>query len=408
MESIKIINLKVTKVQETETETDSGITNKWTYTLQDDDKTETITLKTSLQRKIKLGNTIDVKFCNDQTTLEVTVTNEAEALTEIIDEQGLMDKVVEKIEKHPELAEIVKGKLAEYNNLKDKKEALGKLLEKAKAAKEEPDFDDYAKQIEENEINLDKKKDAPKDKEHCPFHYRDGLCSNSQMERPFCAGIDNCPVWNEPAEKEKPKSKKQQELSGWPELPELELPIITANPGYMIKGKIEVKTIGTADTWEEEFLVDDIEDITLNLDRFNNALKAGEKEREIVNILNHKFVKTHRWSKQNLVSNDDGSDTWQCEDCLKEIKFRIGDSLQYEGCKPKKSKKPAKKKVPPGTPSKKKELASEKKPAKKWREPSATSPRGQALQRLRNRADDMTLKPTEDEIQEEKNNPKEE
>lgn len=147
-ETIRIINLKVTNVQETETETDSGTTNKWTYTLQDEEKENTVTLKSDTERKITLGDTLDIKIGNEQTTLDIHITNEAEALTDIIDEQGLMDKVIEETEKHPELANIVKDRLAEYHKLTDQKEALRKLLKDAKAAEKE-------------ELDMSKKKVPP-------------------------------------------------------------------------------------------------------------------------------------------------------------------------------------------------------------------------------------------------------
>ena len=140
MEKIRIRDLKVTKKQETETETDSGITNKWTYTLQDEEKENTITLKTSDERKICLGDTLDITLSNDQMTLDIHVENEAEALTDIIDDQGLMDKVVEE------------------------KEALKKILDKAKAAEADEAAEKGSPRAPSKKKGPTKKKTTPKKK----------------------------------------------------------------------------------------------------------------------------------------------------------------------------------------------------------------------------------------------------
>jgi len=235
---IKLRNMKVTKVQETETETEDQTSIKYTYTLQDDDKENTLTLKCNMHKKIHLGEELDISITNDQTKLDVHV--EAEKLTDIITKKGLMDKVVEKIEKRPELADKVKDKLKEYNDLKDQKEALGEKLEKAKAAEKEkePDLNkkkDAIKAGQKNqkripdtiiptEDDTDNRKDFPDKKEDCKFYCRGGLCANSQMEDPFC-NPNKCTIYKPPVKKSKAKNDRMgidaaiKKKKGSPETP---------------------------------------------------------------------------------------------------------------------------------------------------------------------------------------------
>ncbi|MHA2022655.1 MAG: hypothetical protein ACTSWQ_03230, partial [Candidatus Thorarchaeota archaeon] len=215
---IKLRNMKVTKVQETETETEDQTSIKYTYTLQDDDKENTLTLKCGMRKEIELGEELDISISTDQTKLDAHV--EAEELTDIIVEKGLMDKVVEEIEKKPELADKVKDKLKEYNDLKNQKETLGKTLEKAKAAEKEkePDLNNKKDAIKAGQKNqkripdtitpaeddTDNRKDFPNKKEDCKYWYRGGLCANSQMEAPFC-NPDKCLIYKPPVKKSKAK-----------------------------------------------------------------------------------------------------------------------------------------------------------------------------------------------------------
>jgi hypothetical protein len=53
----------------------------------------------------------------------------------------------------------------------------------------------------------------------CKYHYRGGLCANSQVQSPFCVGENNCDIINaKPGAKEDSSSavlREEDELSQW-------------------------------------------------------------------------------------------------------------------------------------------------------------------------------------------------
>lgn len=51
----------------------------------------------------------------------------------------------------------------------------------------------------------------------CKYYYRGGLCANSQMEKPFCVGEDECEFMN------KPRGPSGGAVSGKMDIPELKL-----------------------------------------------------------------------------------------------------------------------------------------------------------------------------------------
>ena len=64
---------------------------------------------------------------------------------------------------------------------------------KKKEAKSDDDDDPEPPMNPAKKASLSKKETDAVKKE-CKFYYRGGLCANSQMEKPFCPGLDKCPV----------------------------------------------------------------------------------------------------------------------------------------------------------------------------------------------------------------------
>lgn len=261
---IKLRNLKVTKKQENETETETGTSTKWVYTLQDEDKENTVTIKSDTAREIELGEELDLTIDSDQTKLDVETEDDSAADCEDCTEdepcdehkgfrprkEGTRDedkKEPETIknkecpgcqvsyEEPDEIKSIDKtGKCKDCQakqekelNLDDKKDAI-KAGQKNQVIITDDDIEKINEKSKEGitipkgakvvKIATPKKAKKPKTEKSCKYWYRGGLCANSQMEAPFCGGAESCEFMGqteitEPEPAEKPKAEKKEKGS---------------------------------------------------------------------------------------------------------------------------------------------------------------------------------------------------
>ncbi|RLI55243.1 MAG: hypothetical protein DRP09_10535 [Candidatus Thorarchaeota archaeon] len=157
----QIRELKVTKVQETETETEDSTSIKYTYTLQDDDKNNTVTIKSSMEKNIVLGQTLDITITNDQTTLKDHDQDEAQETLDLDTKEGAIKagqnnqtRITEEdleIEGVPMIPASVKNNPGAVETLKEAQEILDDMDKKGKKKKEKGTPKTHSKKKEKNE-----------------------------------------------------------------------------------------------------------------------------------------------------------------------------------------------------------------------------------------------------------------
>ena len=321
MTNLKLRNLKVSKVQKTETETESGITEKWTYEFQDEDKEFKITLKTEHKNDFMLDETVDIRFGNDQTTLGAHVDSEDSKDSEDDEPPYDTDKQCAKCKQYWDReADMVSDDLC-----------------KDCAKIEEPDtIPENVKEKADKELEKDKKKKKgpkrPDSEKNCKFYYKGGLCANSQMTKPFCQGIETCEYYGNDTEE-----TTEEGLPG--------------KQGYAVKGIWKIKHVDTPDEkgWDEESQTEEGLSFAEQIQKFNDTMRPGEIARELIGAIEEDYIKVHRWSgKLNSVTQMDKTgqyDEYECQDCGKKYKRRTLDwNPPRDDCKPKGTKKKSEKK----------------------------------------------------------------
>lgn len=209
-ESVKLRNLKVVKKQEIETETETGISTKYVYMLQDEDKEDVVTIKTVSERHFELGDTLDVFIGNQQTRIDDHA-NEKEKedggpAPDLDEETEQIEEIERELEPEPDI-KTKKGaiKKARKSGKKNPPEAVQTSIQDEGVPAIPPS-------IKEDLDKPEAKK--PKSEKDCKWHYRGGLCANSKMDKPFCVGMDKCPEHGQGKIDETPKKKKEKKDCG--------------------------------------------------------------------------------------------------------------------------------------------------------------------------------------------------
>jgi len=171
-EKIEMKNMSITKINESETETETGTKTVWTYTLTNEDAGEQFTLKTASDQHLRIGQKFNMAMTNPQTQLPL------------------------------EEPEPPKEELKEP-------EAVPEKAKKTLSKKEKEILEEAESLIKKADKIIEEKKQT---KTSCKYYYRGGLCANSKLDKPFCPGLDKCPL-----DQEQPTEKK-------PEAPQSKLP----------------------------------------------------------------------------------------------------------------------------------------------------------------------------------------